>query len=352
MTKVLVSGRVLDAQTGGNTRYARTVYAGLGSFGVEHKVARVSGLRGAARSAAYGALEGFVWPMAPGRDVDVIHFPADTGAQIPSSRPIVSTVHGLATLHIDGVRKPSADRLWLQRVTRLVELSKTVITVSESSARDIATLVPAAASKIVPILHGIDHSVFNTDGAEHDSAVLAAEGIDGEYFLYLGNLDPRKNVIELSRAASAVFDQTGIPLLIAGAPAWESDEIVQAVKGTRGVRYLGRVSDQLMVPLMRSALAFCFPSRYEGFGLPVVEAMACGTPVICSDRGSLGEVAGGAAMIVTDLSAASIEARMLEIARDSSLRMELRGLGLANAQRFHWSESIAKHVEVFERAAR
>ncbi|MCJ1694920.1 glycosyltransferase family 4 protein [Rathayibacter caricis] len=351
MTKVLVSGRVLDAQTGGNTRYARTVYEGLAGFGVEHRVARVSGARGAARSAAYAALEGVVWPLAPGRDIDVIHFPADTGAQLPSSRPIVSTVHGLATMHIDGVRKPSANRLWLQRVTRLIELSKTVITVSESSARDIAALVPAAASKIVPILHGIDHSVFNTAGAERDSEMLTAQGIEGEYFLYLGNLDPRKNIVELSRAASAVFDRTGIPLLISGAPAWESDDIIAAVKATRGVHYLGRVTDEVMIPLMREALAFCFPSRYEGFGLPVIEAMACGTPVICSDRGSLGEVAGGAALIVPELDAASIEARMMELVNDSGLRTELRALGLANARRFQWNESIAKHAEVFTGAA-
>ncbi|MCJ1685664.1 glycosyltransferase family 1 protein [Rathayibacter sp. VKM Ac-2927] len=351
MTRVLVSARVLDKQVGGNTRYARTIYSGLARHGVEHALGRPPLATGRARSAVYAGWEGVVWPLAPGRGVDVLHFPADTGAVVPGRVPIVSTVHGLATLHMEGVRSPRADRLWRARVSRLVEVSDEIITISNSSARDIDTIVPGAMSKITVIPHGIDHRTFTPIAGASDEAERARLDLDGPYFLYLGNIDPRKNVIELCRAAEQVFDRTGIPLLVSGAPAWESESIMQVVESTRGVRYLGRVSDEALVPLLRGALAFVFPSKYEGFGFPVAEAMACGTPVICSDRGSLGEVAGDAALLVQGLDADSIALEMLRLAEDEQLRAELRERGLVNVQRFVWETSIAEHARVLTRAA-
>ena len=351
MTRVLVSARVLDKQVGGNTRYARTIYAGLSRFGVEHVLARPPLARGRARSAVYAGWEGVAWPLSPGKGIDVLHYPADTGAMIPARVPIVSTVHGLATLHMEGVRSRRSDQLWRARVSRLVEVSDSVITISNSSARDIDTIAPGSLSKITVIPHGIDHSTFTPVVGADDEAERARFDITGPYFLYLGNIDPRKNVVELCRAAEKVFAATGIPLLVSGAPAWESASIMQVVESTPGVRYLGRVSDSALVPLIRGALAFVFPSKYEGFGFPVAEAMACGTPVVCSDRGSLGEVAGDAALIVPGLDAVSIAGEMLRVAESESLREDLRARGLRNVQRFQWDRSIHEHARVLTEAA-
>ncbi|MBO0982883.1 glycosyltransferase family 1 protein [Rathayibacter sp. SD072] len=352
MTTVLVSARVLDKQVGGNTRYARTVYGGLAEQGVSHVLARPPLEGGKARSAAYGLFEGLAMPLLKPSGIDVLHFPADTGPLVPGRLPIVGTIHGLATLHVADVRKKNSDRVWRARVGRLAAVATTIITVSESSARDIAVVAPEAAAKTVVIPHGIDHNTFNTRAGERDSVERAQLGVEGPYFLYMGNLDPRKNVIELCRAASKVFDETGVPLVVSGAPAWDSEAILRTVKGTRGVTYLGRVSDEALVPLLRGALAFCFPSTYEGFGFPVVEAMACGVPVICSDRGSLAEVAGDAALVLSAINADAIAAEMRRVVGDSGLRDDLRRRGIANAQRFQWSGSIAAHARVFEEAAR
>lgn len=352
MVKVLVSGRVIDKQVGGNTRYARAVYSGIGREGVEFEVGRPALRTGRLWSASYALWEGVQVPRLRLSEFDVIHFPADTGALVPSRTPVVGTIHGLATLHLEGVRKPLQDAVWKRRVRSLAEHASQIITVSQSSADDIVRVAPGTANKITPIHHGIDHERFNPIADPGDQEALRELNIEGEYFLYLGNLDPRKNVVELCVAAERVFATTGIPLLVAGAPAWDSDLILDKVKNTPGVRYLGRVSEAAILPLLRGATAFCFPSKYEGFGFPVVEAMACGAPVICSDRGSLKEVAGGAGLILPSIGASDIEHAMMQVARDSSLRTELRRAGLKNAQRFKWSESIRAHAEVFKEAAR
>ena len=107
-----------------------------------------------------------------------------------------------------------------------------------------------------------------------------------------------------------------------------------------------------MVPLIRGAMAFCFPSSYEGFGFPVIEAMACGTPVICSDRGSLKEVAGDAGLILDSLNSKAIAHAMIRVSRDDDLRSGMRSRGIENARRFQWEESIAAHADVFKEVSR
>jgi glycosyltransferase involved in cell wall biosynthesis len=354
MTNVLVSARVYDKQVGGNTRYVRTVYGGIESHGVKVTFGRppIQTGNGKLRSIAYAASESVAWPLNPGKDIDLIHYPADTGAAVKGRVPIVSTVHGLATSHVDGIRSPASDWLWKCRVRRLIAVSERIITVSHSSARDIVSFAPGSSRLIEVIPHGIDHTIFNPEGAERDAALIAELDIAGDYFLYVGNLEPRKNVIELARGASTIFEETGIPLVIAGSLAWNSDEIARVINTTPGVQYIGRVSEEALVPLLRNAMAFCFPSTYEGFGFPVLEAMACGTPVLCSDRGSLKEVAADAAFVINLLDSKTIADGLREIARDPGLRMDLRVRGLVNAAKYRWGTTIIRHAEVFTQVAK
>ncbi len=116
--------------------------------------------------------------------------------------------------------------------------------------------------------------------------------------------------------------------------------------------YLGRVPDGSLVTLMQNAVAFCFPSHYEGFGFPVLEAMACGSPVICSDKGSLAEVAGDAALVLDKRDPDTIAQAMLHLLGDHSEQERLRAAGLANATRFDWNASSARHAEIFHSLAR
>ncbi len=156
MTRVLLSGRVYDHQVGGNTRYVRSVYGRIAEHGVQFQVGRLPrGVnRGKVRSAAFALAEGLVWPRFTPSDVDVVHFPADTGAVVKSGKPVVGTIHGLATLHMPGVRSAGADALWKGRVRRLARTSDRIVTVSQTSADDIAFFEPSAAGRIEVIHHG------------------------------------------------------------------------------------------------------------------------------------------------------------------------------------------------------
>lgn len=349
-TRVLLSGRVYGKQVGGNTRYVHNVYDRIGRFGVSFKVGETpeplrTGLR---RSAAYAACEGILWPTFPPGDADVLHFPADTGSVVRSRKPVVGTIHGLATLHMQGVRSRASDAIWRFRVRRLARTSDRIITVSNSSAADIAYFEPSAADRIEVIHHGIDHGKFNRVPTGDLARFRAQHTIPEEYFLYAGNLDPRKNVTSLTRAAREVYRATGIPLVVSGAPAWDSDEILNTVRTTPGVVYVGRLSDEDLVCAMQNAVAFCFPSYYEGFGFPVLEAMACGAPVISSKNGSLAEVIGDSALALTSVNSEAIRDAMIHLASDPSERDRLRQAGISNAAKFDWDRSARAHAEVFK----
>lgn len=354
MTEVIrlaSSARVFDRQVGGNTRYVREIYSRLPRYGVEPSYLRIpSWLESRrTRSATYGIYESAFWPRAvtSGR-FDALHYPADTGSVVPARIPTVGTIHGLATLHVDGVRSSSADALWRFRVRQLARVADRIITVSPSSAADIADFEPGISDRIVVIPHGIDHEIFTTQRSAAAATVRERYGLPDSFFLYAGNLDPRKNILQLARAANVVYQQTGVPLVISGAPAWDSGQIFTEVQSTTGVIYVGRTSDEDLVALMQNAVGFCFPSSYEGFGFPVLEAMACGCPVVCSKRGSLEFVAAGAAFLLDNIDRDSIAEGMLALLSDSALRASLVERGLARAREFDWSVSAQKHAGVFK----
>lgn len=344
-----MSGKVLLRNVGGNSTYAHNLYSGLAQSGVE-TLALSSPVRPSGRlgSLADAATDGFGWPLTVTADkADLLHFPADTGALVSGRVPMVATVHGMASLHVPGVRKPMAELVWRSRVGRLISKSAAVITVSHSSARDLSAHFGIAATRLHVIPHGVDHERFHPS-SEDDAALLSPLGLPERFVCYLGNLDPRKNLPALLQA----FDRPelsalGVPLVVAGGAAWDSAPILAAISGRPHVRYLGRISAELVAPLLRAATLFAFPSRYEGFGLPVLEAMACGTPVVTSDRGSLPEVTGDAALTVSDLSAPVLARALISVLSDEHAANELRERGLINARRFHWKQSVEQHHALF-----
>jgi glycosyltransferase involved in cell wall biosynthesis len=277
-----------------------------------------------------------------------------------ATRRLVITVHDLAFRRFPETA-PLATRRWLKRLDRAVRQAAEVITPSEATRADLLDLYPVEADRVTVIGHGVDHDVFRPASDEEVARVRRRYGIDGPYLLFVGGLEPRKNLASLLRAYAGLPDDLRPALVLAGASVpWNPegrsavDEELQRLEPDvrRGVTLTGYVSDPDRAPLYTGAEALAFPSRYEGFGFPVLEAMACGTPVVTSDVSSLPEVAGGDAILVDPTDVGSISAGLRRVLADDGLARRLRAAGPPRAARFTWDEAARRTAEVLHRAAR
>lgn len=333
--------RFLDRHVGGNTTYARRIAEGLTSRGIH--VGKITAgrhpLTTALRETAAGLQSG------RGRRDELIHYVGDTGPLMGVRRPSVVTVHGVASRWIDVARTRTQEAAWRFRVGRAVSAADHVITVSDSSANDVAEIFGVDRSRLTTIKHGIDVGKF-TARAQLSDAIASA--VPAEFVLYLGNIEPRKNLLPLIEAfATPEVRSLNLPLVIAGKPAWNSVETMDAIARSGNVIHLGFVSDEDRTALMQHCAMFAFPSLYEGFGFPVLEALAAGAVVITSQRGSLAEVAGPS-LTFPDLDRDGIAAGLVQAVEDNDARETCAAEGLDWAKSFDWEESVDKHVTVYE----
>lgn len=341
--RVLMPSRFVDRHVGGNTTYARYVAAGLEARGIP--VGRIPAGSNAIATAAFETLEGLRRHPAG----DVLHYVGDTGPLLGTRSPSVVSVHGVASRWIDVARRPAQEKAWRFRVGRAIAAADHVITVSNSSAADVAEVFGVSPERLTTIEHGIEVERFST------ATPLSAEvrsRLPERFALYLGNIEPRKNLVSLVRAfASPEVRALGIPLVIAGKAAWNADDSLSEIQQSPDVISLGFVSDEDRAALMQACEVFLFPSLYEGFGFPVLEALAAGAVVATSDRGSLAEVAGPALRFAgTDPEA--IAAGIVSSVTDEAARATCRAEGRAWASRFTWDASVEKHLEVYRRVLR
>lgn len=342
---VVFADRALTNNVGGNSTYVHALYEGLRAADLAYEPAGLgmsTGIRAAIEEASM---------VRRSSTADVFHYPTDTGGVMRATgrRPIVSTIHGVASRHIPAVRSPMAERIWRSRVKRTAQVSERVITVSQTSATDIEAVFGIDPSRIHVIPHGIDHRRFRPDV---DTSVLRGlfPNLPDSYYLYLGNLDPRKNVISLVQAArnKQVVD-LGVQVVIAGRAAWGVEDLVAAIDETPNVLWLRQVPDEAVAPLMANARAFVFPSRYEGFGFPVLEAAACGTVVATTRKGALSDIADGLSIDLGEPTPDNIADCVVHIERlQGAERQAMISAAIERAERFTWSRSIEMHREVFE----
>ncbi|HLH57245.1 MAG TPA: glycosyltransferase family 1 protein [Verrucomicrobiae bacterium] len=263
--------------------------------------------------------------------------------------PLISTPRGIkevVTLHdLAVLRYPERFRSWhlrvaLGRMQRLRSADQ-VICISRFTATEAMALLNLPASSLTVIHNGCDFHQGESAPPERRPDF----SLPNEYFLFVGSLEPGKN-LALLKEVYAVAESRKIvlpPLLIVGA-RWEG------IRGEgpppKNWHYLGRLPDEILVYLYRHAMGLVFPSKYEGFGLPVAEAMSLGCPVICSAVASLPEVAGAAALFAEMTPGAYLEA-MRRISADAILRGELVEMGLVQADKFSWRRCAEQAVEVY-----
>ena len=271
-----------------------------------------------------------VWyPFLLGREdaADVLHCPTYRGPT-RSRVPLVVTVHDLAVF-----RHPEAFNRWTRAysprvVPRVLAAAQRVIAVSEFTRQELIELLRVPDEKIRVVPNAVGDEFTNVGEAE-----------EGDYVLAVGTLEPRKN---LERLVEAV-QRTKRELRVVGARGWGGVEV-----GGNGVRWLGEVSDKELARLYRGAACVAYPSLYEGFGIPVLEAMACGAPVVTTRGTAMEEVADGAAVLVDARDPAEIAAGIERAATD---RDELVARGLERASQFRWDAVAAATVQVYREAA-
>jgi len=220
-----------------------------------------------------------------------------------------------------------------------IHRAERVIALSEFTRREILRFHPDVAAKTVVVLPGID-TAFRPAPDADDAATLAPYGLTPGYILALGNIHPRKNLVRLLEAYELLRRQHAEtpPLVWAGAPRWSSAELVARAQAA-GVLLPGFIPQAAMPALYRQAAMLVYPSLYEGFGLPPVEALACGTPVVTSNTTSLPEAVGEAALTVDPTAAPALAEAMGRLLEDAPLRATLCQAGLAWSQCFTWEKT-------------
>ncbi len=284
---------------------------------------------------------------------DALFVPAHVLPLVHPRRSVV-TVHDLGYLRFPEAHPPF-ERWYLDWSTRFNgRAAARVLALSETTRDDLVRHYGVPPEKVRVVYPGLRDGMAPVEDEGRIRDVLARYGVRQPYFLYVGTLKPRKNLLRLVRAyarfAAEEHGDGARPLLVlAGKPGWQHEALVREVErlGLAGtVVFPGYVEDADLPALYTGALAFVFPSLYEGFGLPLVEAMACGTPVVASRTSACGEVAGDAALLVDPLSEEEIAGALAQVARDADLRAALAARGRERARAFSWERAAREVLDV------
>jgi glycosyltransferase involved in cell wall biosynthesis len=303
-------------------------------------------------------------------DLDVFFFPNIAFASISPSVPFVTTFHDLSYAIMPNLFN-FYRRLWhfLVNPRKLAERSSAIITVSQSTAADVNCLFKIPGDKINSIYLGLDEIFLKSwdfrfqipspgkTFPRDEPGVKKYYNLPGKPFvLYLGTLEPRKNIINIIEAFEYFKYKTRSPhkLVIAGAPGWSYKKIFERAKHSvyrQSIYFPGPIHNLDRPALYKMADVFVFPSFVEGFGLPPLEAMAQGVPVICSSSSSLLEILGSHALLVNPYDIGELAWVMERAISDSNLRKSLIKKGIAYAQNFNWGKTAAATLSVLHNAA-
>ncbi|MGC9399277.1 MAG: glycosyltransferase family 4 protein [Anaerolineae bacterium] len=264
--------------------------------------------------------------------------------------PTVLTVHDLIFRHLPKHHKP-LNRWYLNMTMPLYcRRADHIIAVSEATRRDLmdAYDVPLEKITVVP------EAAAPRFRPQSQEAVLRARlkyDLPQAFVLYVGTIEPRKNLIRLLEAWAPLYaGHEAPPLVIVGKHGWLSDDFYAALAknpSREAVHFTGYVEDEDLPAVYAAATVFTFPSLYEGFGLPPLEAMACGVPVLCSNTSSLPEVVGDAALTIDPSDTEALRSALRRLLRDADLRADLRARGLARAAAFSWARAARETLAVY-----
>lgn len=303
--------------------------------------------------------------------LDLLFVPAHTTPLImkPGLKTIM-VVHDLGAEYLPQMHQLK-QRLYLKAITKYqLKTATELIAVSESTKKDLVEKVGIQPEKIKVIYEGLNSEQFKQAKSDVVTDILNKYDIEKKrYFLFVGTIQPRKNLARLLSAfadlrsmrkderkktktpKSSILNPTSLKLVLVGSKGWLSEEIYELPKklGIEDkVKFLGHVPDNDLPALYQGALAFVYPSLFEGFGLPILEAMACGTPVLTGNTSSMPEVAGDAALLVDPENTEEITKSMQILAQNEKKRAELAKKGFAQVKKFSWEKAAEETLRVFK----
>jgi glycosyltransferase involved in cell wall biosynthesis len=284
-------------------------------------------------------------PLALLRDqIDVFHSPTSTLPLLAPCRQVV-TVHDLFAAVDPTWFPPRVARQLRATQRRAAHAAHTVIAVSETTRHDLVERFNVPLAKIRVVYNGVDHALFQPRAVDAER-IARQYGVPHPFILCVGSLMPWRNGPRLLEAAARL----GMGLLFVGRDIWGTDPTARlaAERGWDWVRFAGYVDDDALPDLYAAARVFAYPSLYEGFGIPPLEAMACGTPVVASTAGALPEVLRDAALLVDPRSTSALAEALDAAARDPG---DLRQRGLRRAARFDWATTAEQTWQVYQATA-
>jgi glycosyltransferase involved in cell wall biosynthesis len=306
------------------------------------------GARGRIRALNYLASSG-AWL----RQAGLIHYPASIGHAGNLSRAVV-TVHDVSSLVNPAWFRRAHALYYRAMISRSARGAALVIADSEATASDLEQRLGLARDRIRVIPLGVDES-FRPATPEAVERVRARYGLPDRFLLFVGTLEPRKNLPRVVEAFGQIAPALPHGLVLAGRPGWKCGPLQQAAAASPVAERIlmpGFVPREDLPALMTAADGFVWPSLYEGFGLPPLEAMACGTPVLTSNAASLPEVVGDAALMADPEQTDDITDKMRALATDDALRQTLREKGLRRAREFTWQRTAEQTVETYRLAGK
>ncbi|MBX3280216.1 MAG: glycosyltransferase family 4 protein [Acidobacteria bacterium] len=372
MMHIGIDAHAIGAQQGGNETYIRNLIRALAEIDAENRYTLYFNRIEAAREWT-GRFPNFDVRLLPPptplirvpialayelrrRPVDVLHVQFTAPPLCPA--PVVATIHDLAFEHFPETFTRRG-RMQLRLTVRwTARRAARIVTVSEFSRRDLIRTYGLGSERVV-VTHNAVEPHFTAQPAHAFEAreIRRRFGIGRDFLLAVGSLQPRKNLVRLLAAYENLRSAWGDAppqLVLVGRPLWLYRDIFAQIgrKAWAGdVIATGYVGDEELAALYRAALLFVYPSLFEGFGLPPLEAMACGAPVVTSNTSSLPEVVGDAALLVDPADERAIAEAMLAGARNQALREKLRAAGLQRVQHFSWRTTAERTLEVYGEAA-
>jgi glycosyltransferase involved in cell wall biosynthesis len=290
------------------------------------------------------------WASGP---LDILHSPDFALPPVRRARTIL-TVHDLSFMRVPECSDPRLRAYLLRVVPASVRRADVVLADSESTRQDVIELLGVDPARVEVVYAGVEPRFQRVRDAQTLQAVRSRYQLPAHFILGVGTLQPRKNFERLiegfSHARDAVPAETH--LVIAGGVGWLYESIYRRIEELglqKAVHLPGYVTDEDLPALYSLADVFAFPSLYEGFGLPPLEAMACGTPVVCSNASSLPEVVGRAALTVDPLDVDALTDALRRALSDEPLRAELTQMGLTRARRFTWKQAASTLLDVYRR---